>query len=342
MELHIARLSEAQRRQGVEVFQIHNVGATDGPAMRVWPCFDLDRIKPQSLRNFIFYLGAVFGAANLPRKSPTVLHVHGAWSDFLFSKVLALALDADTTFASIHGVVRPRWQWLYRLALSHCSEVFATGKAEQKFLTSALGRHVVHLPSGVARAFVEDGPSAIELPRFDVVSVGNLVPKKRFDLVVECARRRPDLRFAIVGDGPMRSELEKSISGGGLTNISILGRQRPEIVAEILRGSRLFLSTSEEEGAPTAALEAMAIGLPVVLAPANEFEWLTNRGANGLITTAWSIAEFGEKIDLLLNDEPRRREMGKRNRAQWREHTWENIAARLTGLMRARVSERVR
>lgn len=334
MELHIERLSRAQRELGVEVVNVYSIGAAEGPALSVCRSLPLDRIRPQSLRNLIFYTGIARNADKLGRRPRTVLHVHGAWSDFMLSKMLARVINADAVFASIHGAVRPSSHRLYRTALSHCSVVFATGRSDQMLLARILDREVVHLPSGVAEEFVSpvaaDGECAVQ---YDAVAVGNLVPKKRMDLFLECARLRPNLKFAIVGDGPVRASLESVVAARGLGNVAVLGRRVPKEVASILRASRVFVSTSEEEGTPTAALEAMAAGLPVVLTPSSDYSWLVEPSANGFVTSGWSAEEIVGWLDVLLSDEPRRTAMGRRNRASISQHTWPRIAARLNTLM---------
>jgi len=340
MELHIARLSAAQRALGVEVVNVFNMGQCHGSSIQVFPTLNLDRVRPQSLRNLIFYAAAVLKTNKLRSQTPTVLHVHGAWSDFAFSRVLARAIGARATFASMHGVVRPRWGWLYRIALSHCAAIFATGRAEQEYLASALSSNVGHHPSGVAADFFDAASEGLIQKRFDVIDVANFLPKKRLDVVLECARLRPGLQFAIVGDGPLRNKLESIITELGLHNVSLLGRLRPREVASALCSSSVFFSPSEEEGVPTAALEAMACALPVVLAPSNDFSWLIAQGVNGYVTTGWSPAEFVDRIDDILRSERLRVEMGARNRERAKDFAWPQIAVRVTELMRGKLKAR--
>lgn len=335
MELHIAHLSAAQRDLGAAVTNVFNQGKPSSDSLQIFSSVNLDRIRPQSLRNLLFYAGIAMRVRQLRSDKPLVLHVHGAWSDFVLSKPLCRLLRARATFGSIHGVARPRWRWLYRIALSHCARVFATGKNEQQFLAQAADVAVEHLPSALTDAFVHP-PMSGEVPKaYDVISVGNLVPKKRHDLIIEMARRRPTLRFAVVGDGPRRAALEAALSEFNLTNVTLLGHQSPESIAALLRSARVFISTSEEEGSPTSALEAMAVGLPVILAPSNDLAWLVSDGDGGYITNGWSAGEFVELIDRVLSDDGLRTKMGARNMVRARQHTWPTIARHVTALMRA-------
>lgn len=90
------------------------------------------------------------------------------------------------------------------------------------------------------------------------VSVARLVPHKRVDLVVE-AFNRLGLPLLVVGDGPMRGQLERSAG----ENIHFTGFLGDEIMADLLGGARAFVSASEEDFG-MAVVEAQAAGCPVI------------------------------------------------------------------------------
>ena len=332
MEAHIARLSAAQRALGVEVLNLYNTGETEGPAVQLFAGRNLLCVRPAALRNVIFYSAALAARRRLRGILPTVLHVHGDWSDFLYSKALARALGAKVVVASFHDAVTKQMAMLYRLALSHCDLVFATGKDDQNSLQELLGRPVHHLPSAPLDRFF-DAPEHTAQTSCDVISVGNFFPKKRQDLVLECAVRRPNLRFAVYGDGPERESIIARAAAENISNIVFPGRCPPAQIIEAMQGAKLFLLTSEKEGTPTAALEAMAVGLPVVLTPSNEYGWLVESGVNGFITRSWEVDEMIACVDSVLADEPRRVAMSRANRERARSHTWRANAEQVNALM---------
>lgn len=332
MEAHIDRLSAAQRALGVEVINLFNTGEAEGPAVQLLPGRNLLRVRPAALRNLIFYSGALAARQRLRGILPTVLHVHGDWSDFLYSKALARALGARVVAASLHDSVAKPKAMLYRWALSHCDLVFATGKDDQRFLQELLDRPVHHLPSAPLDSFF-DAPRGAARTSCDVISVGNFFPKKRQDLMLECAVRRPNLRFALYGDGPEREGIMARATAEKISNIVFPGRCSPEQIIEAMQNAKLFLSTAEREGTPTAALEAMAVGLPVVLTPSNEYGWLVESGVNGFITSSWNADEMVACVDDVLADEPRRIAMGRANRERASRYTWRANAERVNTLM---------
>jgi glycosyltransferase involved in cell wall biosynthesis len=222
---------------------------------------------------------------------------------------------------------------LYRPSLSHCGLIFTTGKSDQTLLLQLLGRPVHHLPSAPLDLFYDMSKGAGQ-SACDVISVANFFPKKRLDLVLECAKHRPQLRFVVLGDGPEREELLAKATAENVRNIAFPGRCSPTQVAKAMQGAKLFLLTSEEEGTPTAALEAMAVGLPVVLTPSNNYEWLVEAGVNGFVTSSWEVDEIVIRIDDVVSNEANRAEMGRINRERvLRNHSWRTNAEQVNALM---------
>jgi glycosyltransferase involved in cell wall biosynthesis len=136
------------------------------------------------------------------------------------------------------------------------------------------GSKVVRLYNGVdLRALELLGRVAPE--RAHLVSVGRLVPKKGFDVllraVAQCKSRRPDLRVTIVGDGEQRGSLERLRSELGLDDaVAFSGALPHERTMETLARANVvgLACRSDEDGntdaLPTVLLEALALGLPIV------------------------------------------------------------------------------
>ena len=332
MELHVAELSRAQRALGVDVTLLHQCGEAVGASVRVLPMWALNNVRPAALRDAAFYVAASIASGLRTSGPPIVLHVHGDWSAFFMSRLLATRLAAKLTVASIHDSTMNTPDWLYRAALAHCPLVFTTGSRDSTRLETILGRKVHHLPSAPRDLFF-DTPSRTKLSSFDVIGVASFTSRKRLDLFVECATNRPDLRFAVFGDGPSYPEIRELAIRRGLRNLHMPGRAEPEEVVSALQSSRLFLSTSETEGTPTAALEAMAAGLPVMLTPSNEYGWLVRSNVEGRVTKGWSLNEILSGLDELLLDECRRRKMGEAAKARVAQFSWRGNAERVSALM---------
>jgi glycosyltransferase involved in cell wall biosynthesis len=109
----------------------------------------------------------------------------------------------------------------------------------------------------------------------DVVSVARLVPKKGFDVLIDAAaelvRTRPDLRVEIVGDGPLRADLESRIAEHRLRDVvQLRGALSHEHSLERIAAARAFAlpcriaADGDRDSMPVVIKEAMARCVPVV------------------------------------------------------------------------------
>lgn len=111
--------------------------------------------------------------------------------------------------------------------------------------------------------------AALGIPNDAPVAINVAVfrQQKRLDLWLDAAaaisQALPAAHFILVGDGPLRAQVEGWRAERGLEQrVHLTGLQ--EDVAPLLAAADLFLLTSDFEGLPLAAIEAMAAGLPVV------------------------------------------------------------------------------
>jgi glycosyltransferase involved in cell wall biosynthesis len=101
----------------------------------------------------------------------------------------------------------------------------------------------------------------------------------------------------------------------------------------------LFVSTATAEGSPTAALEAMACGLPVVLTPSNNYAGIVRAGINGRVTSGWTVEDLAKAIDEFLADPARATSVAAASRAVAEEHRWHRKAELVTKAMLAAVNK---
>ena len=103
----------------------------------------------------------------------------------------------------------------------------------------------------------------------NLLAVGRLVPPKGFDLLIESLAlcRDPRLRLTLLGEGPMREELEVLAHSKGLTGqVRFAGFQKNPY--PFFAQADVFVLSSRFEGFPNVLLEALACGTPVVAMPA--------------------------------------------------------------------------
>jgi glycosyltransferase involved in cell wall biosynthesis len=139
----------------------------------------------------------------------------------------------------------------------------------------------------------------------DLIFVGRLCPIKQVHqliAVVHAIRRiMPNIRAAIVGDGPLMASLRACAERLGLTdNIKFLGKR--EDVEALLVCSKIFVLTSKSEGLSIAMAEAMAVGTVPVVANVGELGDLVIDGVNGYLVEPNRIDEYTKRVISLLQD----------------------------------------
>jgi len=99
------------------------------------------------------------------------------------------------------------------------------------------------------------------------VNVAALTEEKDHETLVEAAaiaaERRPDLHWAIAGDGPLQAHVARSIRNlGQSSRIHLLGWVDEPM--ELIKAADLFVLSSRQEAVGTVLLDAMAAGVPIV------------------------------------------------------------------------------
>jgi glycosyltransferase involved in cell wall biosynthesis len=151
-----------------------------------------------------------------------------------------------------------------------------------------------------------------------LIAVGRLVEQKRFDrffsmLAALRQKTRVRIKATIVGDGPLRQELEQQATALGLLPDVVEFRGRVADMSTVYREADIMVLTSDYEGTPNVLLEAMACGLPVVATKVGGVPDLVQHNETGKVVAADEEA-LAEALLMLLNNPGRRREMGERAR----------------------------
>jgi glycosyltransferase involved in cell wall biosynthesis len=148
---------------------------------------------------------------------------------------------------------------------------------------------------------------ALEIPTGATLigSIFRFWPEKRPMLWLQAAAallpQWPDAHFLIIGEGPMRQEMEAFVRNGPLRGRVHMPGARPE-VATPLSAMDLFVLTSEFEGTPNVVLEAQWLGLPVVATESGGTREAFDRGVSGLLAEAPDPHVIASQALALLRD----------------------------------------
>ena len=123
--------------------------------------------------------------------------------------------------------------------------------------------------------------------KYDIVFLGRLSyeknPIRLISIVSNVVKTNPYIKVAIVGKGPLESEVKEKIVEYGLKeNIDMLGFQSNPY--PILSKAKLMIMTSLWEGLPMCALEAIALGVPIVSTPTDGLREIVVDGITGFLS----------------------------------------------------------
>jgi glycosyltransferase involved in cell wall biosynthesis len=150
-----------------------------------------------------------------------------------------------------------------------------------------------------------------------ILSIGRLVPKKGFDVLVracgEMRRRGCDFELRIIGGGPLRDELLALAQDEGIADkVHLLGSMSQAEVAmelataEVFALSPMVMPNGDRDGIPNVVMEAMAAGVPVVASAVSGIPEAIADGVNGRLVVPRRPDLLADALSELLSDAPQR------------------------------------
>lgn len=147
-------------------------------------------------------------------------------------------------------------------------------------------------------------------PRYKkVVFLGRIEESKGvFELLDACVpifETRQEVELVYVGDGGGLLPLKARVEREGLSaRVKFTGRIPHEQIGSQLGNATVLVTPTRRglEGWPMAALEGLALGVPVIAPSAGPFPFMIEDGVNGLLFLSDSVSDMREKISRLLDD----------------------------------------
>lgn len=161
------------------------------------------------------------------------------------------------------------------------------------------------------------------------IAVGRLVEEKGFDRLIEVWKKiqskYPQWSLEIIGDGPLRDDIQRLINKNGLQATVTLLPATPQIQEKYIDAS-LLLMTSRHEGLGMVLIEGQAYGLPCVSfdVPYGPASIITN-DENGYLIPDGDIDTYASKVENLIKDVHKRKVMGEKARLNSQRYTMDKI-----------------
>jgi len=159
--------------------------------------------------------------------------------------------------------------------------------------------------------------------RFTIGYVGRLTPEKSVRMLAGIeesllAAGRVNFRFVIVGEGSERQWLEQNMRDAGLTGVL-----RGEHLARAYANMDVFIFPSETDAFGNVVLEALASGVPAIVAERGGPKFIIEPGVSGYVAS--TEQDFFEATRMLMSDEALRENMRIEARRRAYEFSWDRV-----------------
>jgi L-malate glycosyltransferase len=252
------------------------------------------------------------------RERPDVIHTHRT-KENLLGALAALRVGARS-MRTVHGslehdpAARPSLRRRVSTTLDatlvarlqHCM-VAVSAPLQRELAQRTWTRRIELVHNGIdSRHVAELAAAPVPLqPRASraVCIVGRLVPVKRVDVFLRAAaalrRDHADVEFYIIGDGPLRESLQQLARELGIADACTFTGHLDNCLP-LLRQMSALLITSDHEGTPMTALEALALGVPLVSHAVGGLPDLLRAASRSTLVATQDPAEFARQTARVL------------------------------------------
>ncbi|MBT3315607.1 MAG: glycosyltransferase family 4 protein [Anaerolineae bacterium] len=159
---------------------------------------------------------------------------------------------------------------------------------------------VIH--NGVDLKELDPGKLEVQSPP-RIIFAGRLMKQKNPLQIIKTLAKLQDISWecVLLGDGPLREEVEKEISNHNLQDrITLPGWVTPPEVIAWFRKSDILFMPSLSEGLPVVGVQALAMGLAMVVSNIGGFVDLVDKGKNGFLIN--DDSDYEKALRKLLSD----------------------------------------
>ncbi|MER5622134.1 glycosyltransferase family 4 protein [Streptosporangium sp. NPDC002544] len=336
-ERHVDCLTREQLKRGHEVALAFRRGDTVPKGATVLPIRPTMLSRALAARSDVLAFAAEVAQALRNAGQADLVHLHG---DHVEAAILGPVCRRRgiPLVLTVHGALARRHRQIARRAMGKVDAFIALGSRPMCDLV-ALGadpHRILTTSSGLDLAILSRLGSAAARDPGLIVSVGSLDPVKNHELVIEAVRlirlTRPEVRLVIAGDGPERSRLSRLSGADGA--IELVGQLPRDEVYGLLRRAQVFVLASRRlpgkgEGVPTAALEALALGTPVIVSSEASLDPAVPDSEAYCTFESGSLDDLVSVLGAVLDDEEKRNRMSARGMQAAASLNWPTVASRV-------------
>lgn len=247
------------------------------------------------------------------------LHIPPLIPGLILPKKIPLILTAHTTYMGMSGKFYKQSyfvsQWsnleiklkllLEKRIFKQASKIITlTEQGRQELLTYGINKPIIVIPNGVDTSLFN--PDLATAKDVDVLFCGRIEHRKGSRAMVAVCKvlikKKSDIKILIVGYGDDDIWVNSQLSTYA-KNITLTGKVGFSQMQNYYSRSKIYISTSYYEGLPGTCLEAMAMGLPVIVWDFLFYQSLVKQGETGYLVEPNNIPLLENTIiELLAND----------------------------------------
>lgn len=299
-EIHVAELTRALRDARVDSTVFFRAG-------ELLPRCESVCMRDISQNRYRFAAWAVRAVARAHARAPfDAIHAHGDIPEALAAMVLSVRLRIPAVLTVHGGLSRHRVHHAARLPLfSSMQRIVAVSQDIADDLRRiGVSAPIAVRPSGVRDIFFDMRTAPFDPPT--VIAVGRLAPVKGYETIAAAAPLVPSANWVVLGDGgdEYASRIRRELQEAG---VAVRHERDPRALAREMAGAAALVLTSvdlpgEREGFPTAALEALATGTPIVASESSGLARFASEGAPVKIFSRTGARSLADAVRQTLAD----------------------------------------
>jgi glycosyltransferase involved in cell wall biosynthesis len=268
---------------------------------------------------------------------PDVVHMHNP-APTLQAAPGARLSGAKCVISTRHSLVEPpyatgeelkfsAWSWLWLDWVVGICEITC---ANLRGAPGARKARIVRVYNGAGAVESSGSPHLIRRDvghpvsgEFRLLFVGRMAKIKDLGTMIGGVARAvksvPGLRLDVVGDGPVRAEMEALATSLGVGDVVRFHGQQMETAA-YFSAADCFCMSSVSEGLPMSLVQAMSMGLPAICTEVGGMQEVVGLSGGGLLVPVGDAAAYAEAIVKMASDAAMRAELGRKAREAYERH----------------------
>lgn len=242
--------------------------------------YDIIHVQAHSYFNIFSVIISIFWA-KIFKKKTIVMYYGGAAKSFFssFPKIIKFI------FSMVDEII---------VAGSYVKEAFEDLELKVKVIP-----HILEINKWKYRSRFEKGRKLLWVRTLSD-EYNPLLLLKVFKLLL---KSNDKLKLKIIGDGPLRNEIDNYISKNSLKNIELLGRVSSSKLIDTYNWADIFINTTNVDNQPVTVLEAMTCGIPVVSTNVGGIPDIISDQENGLLSDANDVKAMAENIIKIISND---------------------------------------